>query len=117
MLFRNTHQLTLTSTNYLNLNHFDYQLFFLLKKNNLENLNISQFSLPTKTKKFTLLKSPHVYKTARTQLEIRTVAKSLIITNFTQNQLKSLKKIIKFFTENLNVALRIKLRQKSLLII
>jgi small subunit ribosomal protein S10 len=42
---------------------------FLTKFFKNYNINFSKISLPTKRSKFTLLKSPHVYKKAREQFE------------------------------------------------
>lgn len=117
MIFKNSRHLILTSPNKLILNHFNYQLIFLLKKNNLINLSFSKFTLPLKVKKFTFLKSPHIYKTARTQLELRTTKQSLVLTNFTQIQSDHLKQMLRFFTANLNVALNLKIKQKTLIFI
>jgi ribosomal protein S10 len=49
---------------------FHYK-FFLLKLFKIQNIKISCFSLPKKAKKITVLKSPHVYKKARDQFELR----------------------------------------------
>lgn len=55
----------------VNINAFKiYNLFFqkILKKLNIKH---SIFHLPTKRKRITLLKAPHVYKKAREQFEYR----------------------------------------------
>jgi ribosomal protein S10 len=46
-------------------------VFYLQKTFKLLNLNISVFSLPRVSKKITLLKSPHVFKKAKEQFELR----------------------------------------------
>lgn len=51
----------------------------LFKKLQLE---YSLFSIPTKKKKITLLKSPHVHKKAREQFELNTYKKTIHIKNF-----------------------------------
>src|SRR5690349_20203909 len=100
MYFKNKFQLQLTSSNYTNLNYLISILLFFLTQNNILNLKLNQGIIPTKTKKFTVLKSPHIYKTARTQLEIRTLKKVITITNFNKVKqiqifLTVLQKIIK----------------------
>ena len=46
-------------------------VFYLQKSFNLLNLNSSVFYLPRISKKITLLKSPHVFKKAKEQFELR----------------------------------------------
>ncbi len=46
-------------------------VFYLQKTFKLLNLNISVFYLPRLSKKITLLKSPHVFKKAKEQFELR----------------------------------------------
>lgn len=55
-------------------------------KNLLKKLNVvySFTNLPLKTKKITLLKSPHVHKKAREQFEIQKVKKLISIKDFTK---------------------------------
>lgn len=46
-------------------------VFYLQKTFKLLNLNVSIFYLPRVSKKITLLKSPHVFKKAKEQFELR----------------------------------------------
>ena len=64
MIKKNIYTLKVTSLNYKILNTFKY---FLVKFFN----KISIFTLPIKSKRITLLKSPHVFKKAREQFEIK----------------------------------------------
>ena len=59
--------LSLTSSSKKTLKLYILFLTHLLKK---LNINYSLFNLPKKTKKITLLKSPHVYKKSKEQFEI-----------------------------------------------
>jgi len=54
----------------LNKNSFEIYSSFLKKNLKLLNLDYSFICLPKKKKRLTLLKSPHVNKTAREQFEI-----------------------------------------------
>lgn len=87
MTFTNLFKIKISSLNSNSIINLVYYLYFILKKNNILNLKISTFTFPTKYKKFTLLKSPHIYKTARTQLEIRTIKQLIIINNCSLKQL------------------------------
>ena len=75
----------------LNRDSLNLYLTFIAKI--LKNFNISYniINLPTKTKKLTLLKAPHVYKTAREQFIIKN-HKTLIVIKSTigLNKLKLL---------------------------
>jgi ribosomal protein S10 len=116
MKFNNTIQLTISSYTIQNLNQF-FQFFnFCLKQNKL-NLKITKFNLPKKIYKLTLLKSPFIYKTARTQIESRTSKQVIQISNFNINQLKKLKIIINFFIKNLPTGIKLKIKEKKLLFI
>jgi len=48
---------------------FNYRNF-LVKKLKIKNINFTQFFLPQRKKRITLLKSPHVYKSAREQFQL-----------------------------------------------
>ena len=81
MQFKNQYQLIVTSPNHSNNLYFLSCLLYTLTQNKMDSLHIRCFDLPQKIKKFTLLKSPHVHKTARTQLEMRTSQKIICIQN------------------------------------
>ena len=61
-------QFSLKSINKLSLNSY---ITFLKNQFKILNLKYALFNLPKKKKRVTLLKSPHVNKTAREQFEIR----------------------------------------------
>ena len=81
----------------LRLESYDFNLLedFLLNLN--KNLQLNLVRLPTKIKKFTVLRSPHVNKQSREQFEIRTHKRLVIIKdknkdfvyNFIKNELPS----------------------------
>jgi hypothetical protein len=79
---------------------FKQVFIFLLKKNNLSNLFIRELSL-TKNKKFTLLKSPHIFKNARDQFEIRKEVMIFNVSNFTRRELGRILNVLKFLSINL----------------
>jgi ribosomal protein S10 len=55
------------------------------------NLGYKMFNLPTRKKRITLLKSPHVYKKAREQFEFKSYKCTLFLENkITYNRLKFL---------------------------
>jgi len=99
--------INIKSSNKLYIKYFTYYFYFLLKKNKLNTLHIKKLSLPLILKKFTFLKSPHIDKIARTQLELRTTEVILKITNFTVTEQAKLKKLIIFFIKNLPLTLTI----------
>jgi len=59
--------------NVKSINLYSFRIYNFFLKKVLEKLNIKYhfYFLPLKKKKITLLKSPHVYKTAREQFEIK----------------------------------------------
>lgn len=114
MLFQNTFNLNITSPNLNSIKYFKFCLITILNKNNILNLNLTDFNFPLKIKKFTVLKSPHVYKTARTQLEIRTLKTTLKLQNLSQRNIIHVQKFFKFFKKNLFLTLEIKIKQKKL---
>lgn len=78
-------QFSLKSINKLSLNSYTA---FLQNQFKVTNLKYTLFNLPIKKKRVTLLKSPHVNKTAREQFEIKfykTIIK-LDSTNLSSNQ-------------------------------
>jgi ribosomal protein S10 len=66
--------------------YFNYlRKFFKTKK-----VQFSIISLPTRTKKITLLKSPHVFKKAKEHFENRTYKKVIVVDNININILKTI---------------------------
>lgn len=115
MIFTNKFQLTLSYLNYTNLQQLSYYIFFILKKNNILTLQINQIQLPTTIKKFTILKSPHAHKTARTQLELRTSKKIFILKNFKLlNQINTVNRISKHFIKNLPISSKLIIKKTEL---
>nr|NP_044758.1 ribosomal protein S10 [Reclinomonas americana]O21246.1 RecName: Full=Small ribosomal subunit protein uS10m; AltName: Full=Ribosomal protein S10, mitochondrial [Reclinomonas americana]AAD11873.1 ribosomal protein S10 [Reclinomonas americana] len=58
----------------------------LKNKINLQNLKLTgPINLPTKIKKITVLRSPHIDKKSREQFEIRTYTKTIQIESLTKN--------------------------------
>nr|SYZ47126.1 a57890f3-5b0e-426b-a673-6e1dfa4f6974-CDS [Plasmodiophora brassicae] len=114
MKFKTTIQFIANSLNTNTIKHFFSLLAFLLKKNNILNLQITKTYLPLYIKKFTILKSPHVHKTARTQLEIRTYKYTLYISNISSYNMQKLMQILNFSSKNLPHSLTIQFKQKIL---
>jgi len=108
----NSINFNLTSNSVTTINLFFKQLSFLLVKNNL-NPKIKIFVLPKKIKKYTLLKSPHVHKTAWTQLENRSYKAHYTLQQFSQAEKIKIRKIINFIIKNLptNILLKLKTNQ------
>ena len=71
------------------INQKSLKIYLILIQKILKILNISYniFNLPVKQKKITLLKSPHVNKTAREQFTIKTYQVLLKIINFNKFQI------------------------------
>jgi len=65
-----------TAVNYRVLNTYS---LFLKKILNKLSISFGYIHLPTKTKRLTVLKSPHVHKKAREQFEIKTYNRLLVI--------------------------------------
>jgi|TARA_B110001450_G_scaffold142557_1_gene133494 small subunit ribosomal protein S10 len=72
---------------------------FVLKE--AQNLKITPaiLHLPTKNKKFTLLKSPHVHKKAREQFELVTFQKKIVV----KGSILELKRLIHFLENDINL--------------
>src|SRR5690242_6599738 len=115
MIFTNKFQLTLTTLNHINLQQLSYCIFFILQKNSIVTLQINQTQLPKKIRKFTILKSPHIYKIARTHLELRTSKKIFTIKNFKLiNQMDSENAINKYLIKNLPVSSKLTIKKTEL---
>lgn len=114
MQFKTQYQLTITSPHHSHSLYLLSYLFYILNQNKIDNLHIHYFDLPKKIKKFTLLKSPHVHKTARTQLETRTIQKVVFIKNISTYKLEiKLTQIIKYLIKHLPAATRIMCKHQT----
>ena len=61
---------------------------------------LAKVSLPTKIKKYTVLKSPHVNKKARDQFEIRTYKSYFKLLKYNTKEIIFIKNIFKLFNNN-----------------
>lgn len=85
-------------------------LKFIFLQNRLINFKINNIQNPQKLKKISLLKSPHIYKTAWSQIELKKISSTLLINNFTKNEFKKIKNIIYFLKKNLQPNLKLKIK-------
>ena len=92
-------------------------IIFLLTNHQLLDLKWTTLTLPKQIKKYTLIKSPHIYKTARTQLEIRQVKTVLTITNFTQKSNQNCLYLIKSVFKQIPLGIKVTLKKKQLIYI
>lgn len=69
-------QIKLTSVNRVSLNIYAKFIETLLDK---REINYTSADMPKQISRITLLKSPHVYKKAREQFEVRTFKKSIAL--------------------------------------
>ncbi len=81
-------------------------VFYLQKTFKLLNLNISVFYLPRLSKKITLLKSPHVFKKAKEQFELREYKAVIKIINCDSQFLNKIKFVL--FNRPKSIQLKIK---------
>lgn len=118
MNFSNKFQLNITSTTHSNLESIISYIFFLFLENKILNLKITQTQCPLKIKKFTFLKSPHIFKKSRSQFELRHTKKIVTVKNFkTLEQIQIFKKILQNITKNLPVTIKIKTKYYKLMFI
>jgi ribosomal protein S10 len=118
MKLTNKFQLQLTSSNNSIIQNTVLFFLYTFVQNKIYNLKIQKIQLPLKIKKFTLLKSPHVFKTAYTQLEIRELKKLIIIKNFsTIKELQVFSKILVKLVKNIPTTVRLKIKNFKLLYI
>ena len=87
-----------------NLNVLNLYLFFLKKAFHKLGIKFSIFFLPIKRKRITLLKSPHVNKTAREQFEIKHYRVCLKLKSFIKFS------VLKWILLNKSPLLRIKIK-------
>jgi len=80
----------------------------LLKKNDIQ---YSLYNLPIKNDKYTILRSPHVNKSARDQFQKTTYKKQIKIklsNNFSINKIKQLLTLIKLFSVGIKIKINLK---------
>jgi ribosomal protein S10 len=118
MQFKNKFQISINSSTYSNINYLNSYFLFILTQNKIFNLKLCHIYFPIKIKKFTLLKSPHIFKTARTQLEMQNLKKTIIITNFRKiKQLQAIKIIFHNLIKNLPITIKLQIKYSKLLYI
>lgn len=118
MNFSNQFQLQILSTDNSILKKLHLFFVYVLKKNKIFNLRIQQIYFPVKIKKFTLLKSPHIFKTARIQIETRFLKSMIILSNFKKNvEITKIQKILVTLIKNLPTNIKLKLKTFKLLYI
>jgi len=118
MKFTTKFHLQLNSPNTLSITYTILTLFYILKQNKIFSLRITQTNCPLKIKKFTLVKSPHIFKTARTQFELRTLTKSIFFKNFDDvTKIQIFEKILQNLIKNLPITIKLKLKIFKLLFI
>lgn len=111
MKLTNKFQLQLTSSNNSSIHNTVLYFLYTFMQNKIYNLKIQRIQLPLRIKKFTLLKSPHIFKTARTQLEIRELKEIITIENFNRIQeLQVFKKTLKKVIKNIPTTIRLKIK-------
>ena len=77
--------------NSFKLDNLNIYINFLEKLLKISKICYSKISIPTKIKRITILKSPHVFKKAREQFELKIYTKNIIIKNIENvNFLKNL---------------------------
>jgi len=82
-----------------------YSLFISKLLNHL-NIKFKSFMLPTVLKKFTLLKSPHVYKKAREQFQFTRYQQVLVINSKVENS------VLKFLVLNKPAEIKLIIKTK-----
>lgn len=99
-MFKNRIQIILYTSHLYYKCVFKQIFIYLLKKNKVTNCFFKENFL-RKNKKFTLLRSPHIFKNARNQFEIRKNIIIFCITNFTFIEFIKILNILKFLLEHL----------------
>jgi ribosomal protein S10 len=111
MQFKNKIQISINSSTQSKIDYLQSYFLFILTQNKISNLKLYHSYLPVKIKKFTVLKSPHIFKTARTQLEIQNLKKIITITNFKKlKQLQTLNKIFHCIIKNLPAMTKLQIK-------
>lgn len=118
MQFKNKFQISINSSLYSSIEHLNSYFLFILTQNKIFNLKLYQICFPIKINKFTLLKSPHIFKTARTQLEMQNLKKIITITNFKNiKQLQIIKILFHNLTMNLPTSTKLQIKYSKLMFI
>ena len=112
MKIKSSLNLQIISTNTANIILFLKQLSFLLKRNSI-NVRTNIFILPKMIKKISVLKSPHVHKTAWTQLENREFKTIFKIKQIFKQDKEKIKNIIYFFIKYLPKNIIFKIKNKE----
>lgn len=118
MQFKNKFQISINSSTYSNIEYLTSYFLYTLTQNKIFSLKLYHIYLPIKIKKFTLLKSPHIFKTARTQLEMQNLKKIITITNFKNiKQLQIMKILLHNLTKNLFYLTKLQIKYYKLMFI
>ena len=118
MQFKNKFQISINSSTYSNIEYLTSYFLFILTQNKIFNLKLCYIYFPIKIKKFTLLKSPHIFKTARTQLEMQNLKKIITITNFKKiKQLQTIKILFHNLIKNLSTIIKLQIKYFKLMFI
>ena len=118
MQFKNKFQISINSSTYPNIEYLSTYLLFMLTQNKIYNLKLCYISFPKKIKKFTILKSPHIFKTARTQLEIQNLKKNDNNYKFKEiKQLQAVNEIFHNIIKNLPAMIKLQLKYFKMILI
>lgn len=118
MQFKNKIQISINSSTQSKIDYIHSYLLYILTQNKISNLKLYYSTLPIKIKKFTVLKSPHVFKTARTQLEIQNLKRIITITNFKKTkQLQIINKIFHNVLKNLPTMIKLQIKYSKIVFI
>jgi|SRR5690242_8132976 len=118
MQFKNKIQISINSSTQSKIDYLHSYLLFVLTQNKILNLKLHHSTLPLKIKKFTVLKSSHVFKTARTQLEIQNLKRIITITNFKKiKQLQITTKIFHNVIKNLPTMTKLQIKYSKIVFI
>lgn len=118
MQFKNKFQISINSSLYSSIEYLNLYFLFLLTQNKIFDLKVGYINFPVKIKKFTLLKSPHIFKTARTQLEMQNLKKIITVTNFKNiKQLQTMKIFFHSIVKNLPTSIKLQIKYSKLMFI
>lgn len=92
-------------------------LYFLFVTNKLHNLKVAVTTLPKQIKKYTFLKSPHIYKKARTQLEIRQIKTLVTVTNFTEKSTQECSRALNLMVKQIPTGIKVTIKRNKLMYI
>jgi len=89
--------------------HKKYLNIFIKNLNFFIKDNIKIINLPLKKTKYTVIRSPHIYKKSREQFE-RSTHKKVIYITFLNKSSKNIKELISFINEN-SIGLQSKIKK------